>query len=66
MKWAEVALFDLGIIGLRFENPAWQEELFLQFLMPLLTKMRWGNDQNTAFAFGLFLGDDQTGRDGLP
>src|SRR6266498_4442754 len=54
-----VALLDRGIIGLGFENTARQEELFLQFLVPLLTEIGRGDDQETVFALRPSLGEDK-------
>jgi hypothetical protein len=65
VKWAEVSLFDRGIVGLGFENAARQEELLLQLLVPLLAKMCRGDDQHTALALGPFLGHDQACLDGF-
>ena len=55
---------DFGTRGRRhrmsFANAAWQEELFLQFLVPLLTEVGRGDDQETAFTLCRSLGEDSS------
>jgi len=60
-----VALLERSIIGLGFEDAARQEELFLQFLVPLLTEIGRSDSQETAFALCLSLGKDEPRFDSL-
>jgi len=59
MEGMAIALLDRGIIRLGFEDTARQEEFFLQFLVPLLTEVGRGDDQETAFALRPSLGEDK-------
>jgi len=61
-----VALLDRSIIGLGFEDAARQEELFLQFLVPLLTEIGRRDGQEMAFALCPSLGKDEPRFDRLP
>jgi len=61
-----VTLLERSIIRFGFEDTAWQEKLFLQFLVPLLTKVGRGDGQETAFALCLSLGKDEPRLDSLP
>ena len=47
----KISLFDCLVVGLSFQYPARQEELFGQFLMPLLAQIGRRNDQNPPFPF---------------
>ncbi len=38
-EWAKVSLLDCLVVGFCFQYPAWQEELFRQFLVPLLRRL---------------------------
>jgi len=52
-------------VGTGFENGGGEEEFFCQFLVPLLAKVRGRDDEDTAFALGPALGEEDTGFDGL-
>ena len=60
-----ITLLDRGVIGLGVENTAGQEELFLQFLIPLLTEVSGSDNQETAFALRPSLGEDESCLDRL-
>jgi hypothetical protein len=60
-----ISLLDGGIIKLGFENTAWQEKLFLQFLMPLLAEICRCDDQKTASTLRPFLREHQPGLNGF-
>ena len=51
------------VIGFRFEDTAWQEELLLHFLVPLFAEIGRGDDQDLALSFGPFLREDKSSLD---
>ena len=65
LERAELALPDRSVVGLGFENPAGQEELFGQLLIPLLAQVGRRDDQNAPLALRPLLRKHQAGLDGL-
>ena len=61
----KIPLFDCLVVGLRFQYPARQEELFGQFLMPLLAQIGRHDDENTPLPLRPSLRKDKTRLDGL-
>jgi hypothetical protein len=58
-------LANSGVIGFGFENPAGEKKLLGKLLVPLLTEIRWHNDQDASFSFCPLLGENKSGLDGL-
>ncbi|OIQ71762.1 hypothetical protein GALL_466190 [mine drainage metagenome] len=65
LEGTEMALLDCRVIRLGFENPTGQEELFGQFLKPLLAQVGWCDDQNAPLALGPLLREHEARLDGL-
>src|SRR5579864_128897 len=65
LERAKVTIPDRFIVGPRFQDLAVQKELLVQLLMPLLSEVRGGNDEDSAFAFGPLLRDHKSGFNGL-
>lgn len=65
LKRAEMLLLDLRVVGLRFQNLAWQEELPAQLLVPLLPQVRRRDDEDAPFSLRSLLRDDQPGLNGF-
>ncbi len=65
LEGPELAGLDGVVVGLRFENPARQEKLVRQLLMPLLAKVRRRNHEHSAFSLGPPLRQHQARLDGL-
>jgi hypothetical protein len=61
IKRTEIACFDLGIVRFRFYDCASNEELLIQFLMPLLPKVRGRDSENVPIPLSPSLRNDQPG-----
>ncbi len=65
IEWAKLPLSDSRVVGLGFENATGQEEFLGQFLEPLLTQVRWRDDQNASLALSPLLRKHQPGFNGF-
>ena len=61
----ELPLPDCVVVGLGFEDTARKKELLLQFLIPLLPKVRWRDDENAPLPLRPFLGENEPSLNGL-
>ena len=65
LERTEVALLDGRVVGLGFQDPAGQEELLGQLLIPLLAQVGRRDDQDAPLALRPLLRQHQAGFDGL-
>ena len=65
LEGTETAHPDRGVVGLRLQNGAGQEEFLVHLLMPLFPEIRGRDDENPALPLRPFLGNDQPGFDGF-